>query len=172
VPDRVGATAVAAAAAVNNPWSMDELVSNLVVNPGATLEPAPSGPGEASSHTMRLLASGGGGASFDPFAGFDDFSAGGAGAGADDLGGVQLSRTIIDWADQNTARQLGGGGGGSGVQVLDLNPVSMVAVPAGEMPGGAGMEFPAQAAVQFAGPSTAPLSQILNARERYRVHFQ
>ena len=160
--DRAGATAAVAAAPAANPWSMDELVSNLAANPGATLEPAPSGPSEGSSHAMRLLAASG----FDPFAAFDDFPAGGAGA-ADDLGGgggVQLSRTIIDWADQNTTRQLGGG-----VQVLESMPVSIVTVP-GEMPGGA-MEFPAQA-VQFGGPSTAPLSQILNARGGFGAHFQ
>jgi hypothetical protein len=138
----VVAAAAAAAVPLANAWTMDELVSNLVVNPGATLEPAPSGgPSEGSSHAaMRLLAA----SSFDPFAAFDDFSAGGP---LDDGGGaVQLSRTIIDWADQNTRQQLGAGGEG--------------VVPA-EVEAG-----------QFGGASTAPLSQILNSRGSFGAPFQ
>jgi Myb-like DNA-binding domain len=158
-PDRTSAPAPPPAA---NPWTpMDELVSNLVVNPGSTLEPAPSGAHDVP-HPMRLLT-----ASFDPFAAFDDFS----GSVPDDPSGgggsVQLSRTIIDWADQNTARQQLGGV----AQGLEAMPMSIVAVPA-EIPPGA-MDFPAAqaAVVHFGGPSTAPLSQILNSRGSFAAHF-
>jgi hypothetical protein len=159
-PDRAGAPPPP----VTNPWTpMDDLVSNLVVNPGSTLEPAPSGTHDAP-HPMRLLT-----ASFDPFAAFDDFSGGvpddpgGPGGG----GSVQLSRTIIDWADQNTARQQLGGVVAQGLEAM---PVSVVGVPA-EMPQGA-MDFPAgQAVVHFGGASTAPLSQILNSRGNFGAHF-
>jgi hypothetical protein len=127
-----------------NPWApLDELVSNRVINLGSTLEPAPSSSNDGS-HTMRLLTAG-----FDAFG--DNFS-----EEPDDDSGIQLSRTIIDWADQNS-RQLQGG------QSVDVASVRFAAVSVPlEIPSGP-EGFPSQPALS-GNPSTAPLSLILNSR--------
>jgi hypothetical protein len=65
--------------------------SNLLLSSGSVLEPRPSGSKDDTQHSFRLHTS-------DPYASeFPRLS-----PDDDDDGGIRLSRTIFDWADQNS----------------------------------------------------------------------